>query len=749
MKSRGPSKHASIYLALMVVLVLVADFSLGYLLTRQSKAAFVTLLQTRMLDISNTAAAMIDGDVLKTVTPDDKGTEGYKSIMRALTYFQDNVDLKYIYCVRDMGNGNFTFGLDPTVKDPGEFGSPIVSTDALRKASTGIPAADEKSYEDEWGTFYSAYTPVFDSNGEVAGIVAVDFSAEWYNRQLSILSETSFIVGIVSLLAGGCIVIVIVTKNKKRLALIEGQLSDLKTSLIQEMSSTSTAEDKDGLDASQSIDDRSLDSVGKQIQSMRSELSSQIAHVHGQAYRDGLTGVKSRQAYLEMEESLDKKLSSGETSPFAIVVCDVNELKNINDTLGHKAGDEHIRQACKMICDIFDHSPVYRVGGDEFAVVLTGRDYENRVGLMHELHKRSKNRVGTREAVVSGGLADFVPDQDTHVNEVFERADAAMYKEKALLKSLSATPDNSKIIQMGQDLSFDGKSVFNARKTLLIADDDVVSREKLGDLLADDYDILYASDGAETLDQLHKHTSEVALVILDLHMPNITGREVIKEMQDDEALMAIPVIMLTVDQDAELDCLKLGAMDFVPKPYPNIEIVKTRIAKCIELSVNRDLVKYTQQDKLTGLLNYDYFIRYVNIFDQQKQNVVMDAVVCDINKFRLINRQYGHQSGDLVLRNIGIGIKQLARKTGGFGCRKGGDLFLLYCPHQDGYEQMAHEFIEDMLVEEDTKDKVELRFGVFVDARREPNVEERFACAKIAADGPADESDKMVRFYTI
>jgi CheY-like chemotaxis protein len=67
-------------------------------------------------------------------------------------------------------------------------------------------------------------------------------------------------------------------------------------------------------------------------------------------------------------------------------------------------------------------------------------------------------------------------------------------------------------------------------------------------------------------------------------MPNMNGMEVLKAMQADEALKNVPVIVLTVDHDAELECLKLGAMDFIPKPYPDIEIVKARIEKCIELS---------------------------------------------------------------------------------------------------------------------------------------------------------------------
>ena len=126
--------------------------------------------------------------------------------------------------------------------------------------------------------------------------------------------------------------------------------------------------------------------------------------------------------------------------------------------------------------------------------------------------------------------------------------------------------------------------IIRARRRILIADDIETNRELLGDVLAADYDVLYACDGVEALDLLQKHRGEISLLILDLIMPNMNGREVLRRMQADETLRDIPVIVLTVDQQAELECLKLGAMDFIPKPYPDMEIVKARIAKCIALS---------------------------------------------------------------------------------------------------------------------------------------------------------------------
>ena len=164
----------------------------------------------------------------------------------------------------------------------------------------------------------------------------------------------------------------------------------------------------------------------------------QLGVVREIASRDALTGVKSRHAYQEKERELDEQIGNRTAGDFGIVVCDLNGLKLINDEFGHKAGDERIRQASRVICELFAHSPVYRNGGDEFVVYLAGRDYEERAQLMQALHDRSVANIETGDVVVSGGLAVFDRNADARLRPVFDRADAAMYKEKQLLKGMGA-----------------------------------------------------------------------------------------------------------------------------------------------------------------------------------------------------------------------------------------------------------------------------------------------------------------------
>ena len=149
---------------------------------------------------------------------------------------------------------------------------------------------------------------------------------------------------------------------------------------------------------------------------------------------DILTGTRNKTAYRETEKTLQQMIDEG-SGAFGIVICDINDLKLVNDTEGHNAGDRCIKAACRLICRIFAHSPVFRVGGDEFAVVLKEQDYRNRLSLHAALKEKvqENNRIGARP-VVASGLAEYEPDTDRRVADVFNRADARMYEDKTELK---------------------------------------------------------------------------------------------------------------------------------------------------------------------------------------------------------------------------------------------------------------------------------------------------------------------------
>jgi GGDEF domain-containing protein len=102
-----------------------------------------------------------------------------------------------------------------------------------------------------------------------------------------------------------------------------------------------------------------------------------IGQISKKAYKDDLTGVGNKAAYTSAAEKLNQDIAKG-TAGFAIVMMDINNLKYVNDNFGHEKGDDYIRGCCTMMCEVYKHSPVFRVGGDEFVAVLQNEEYVNR-----------------------------------------------------------------------------------------------------------------------------------------------------------------------------------------------------------------------------------------------------------------------------------------------------------------------------------------------------------------------------------
>ena len=147
---------------------------------------------------------------------------------------------------------------------------------------------------------------------------------------------------------------------------------------------------------------------------------------------DALTGVKNRHAYLDAIERLDDQDAEGENREYAVTILDVNDLKRVNDTEGHKAGDRHLQDACKFICKVFKHSPVFRIGGDEFAVISQGDDYDNIDGLISRMAELNEEAIRDGGIIIACGMARR--EGDATAAEVVERADLQMYDNKSELK---------------------------------------------------------------------------------------------------------------------------------------------------------------------------------------------------------------------------------------------------------------------------------------------------------------------------
>ncbi|MBR0341898.1 MAG: EAL domain-containing protein [Oscillospiraceae bacterium] len=286
----------------------------------------------------------------------------------------------------------------------------------------------------------------------------------------------------------------------------------------------------------------------------------------------------------------------------------------------------------------------------------------------------------------------------------------------------------------------------NRRRLILIVDDEQVNRELLGMIASTEFDILYAANGIEALDIIRKNVYTLSLVILDLMMPEMDGFEVLKTMQSHEEMAHIPVIILTSDKDAEVQSLKLGAADFIIKPFHSPEVILARIERTIELSEDRFIIQTTERENLTGLLTKEYFFRYADQYDRFHPEDSMDAVALDIIHFHMINEMYGRNVGDEILIHFARFLREEIIGNKGLACRLDADRFLLYLPHieedyQDFLDRINRAF--DVFVDIN----VRVRCGIYANADKELEIEKQFDRALHAVSTVKDRYDEFYALY--
>ena len=152
-------------------------------------------------------------------------------------------------------------------------------------------------------------------------------------------------------------------------------------------------------------------------------------------FKDSLTGVKNKSAYSNTEKKMNALIKENICEDFSVFVFDLNDLKKINDNFGHDEGDKYIRSGSSLICKTFKHSPVFRIGGDEFACILKDSNYENRVQLKNQIKEQVEYNKQHGGVVIAVGSADYVPNKDNCLLDVFKRADKEMYEDKKRLKN--------------------------------------------------------------------------------------------------------------------------------------------------------------------------------------------------------------------------------------------------------------------------------------------------------------------------
>lgn len=458
------------------------------------------------------------------------------------------------------------------------------------------------------------------------------------------------------------------------------------------------------------------------------------------ARRDELTGIKNKTAYHELEEEMQKEIDENRCDAFAIAICDINDLKIINDTRGHKAGDDYIVYASRMICKIFAHSPVFRVGGDEFVVVLKDEDYDNRDDLLIRIRKQVMQYLESGEGViVACGLSEYNKNADRSVSDVFERADALMYdnkkelKEKSILKETFAAkggnyvtiPENRK---KRLDEVFKALSVVSEGTFVYVCDMKYdLSRwsksavETYG--LPSEY--MYGA-GDIWEERIHPEDREVySLGINDI----FTGSSYNHDMQ-----------YRAMKKNGEYDFCNCHGF-----------VIKDRDGKMeYFIGTIKTLGVQGNQDSLTGFRNQYGFFEDLRQAIEKKREIVVFQV--GINKFSEINEVYGYKFGNIVLQKVAKIIKEYIGNNGNV-YRMDGTKFAIistvFTPYQMNvdYEKFRNFFRGKFYVDDRC---VPLEFSSAAVSVNEFDVDDQtvYACLNFAFDeSKRNKKGDMVEFY--
>lgn len=435
------------YFILICVAMIVATVFIGVTLTIKSANFLKELTRNNMASLSDTASIVLDGDEIKTLTAEDapltseddewkEPSDLYKKTAKLLLDIQKkqkDESIKYIYLIR-YESGKFVFILDPDPEEPAYYGKEVVYTASQDIAWAGTSAVDSESYEDEWGKYYTAWSPVKDSSDQVVAIVGVDFDSVWFSKQIHNNTPIIIVCSFVLLAVGISVTLAFTANMRKRFIKLNEEMTalsdDLETIFDEidgiERTSEENPADYDGLDF--------MTYLNKKTADMKQRLKDHMEYMQQQANTDYLTKVGNVRAYFEHKDLIKKEIADG-TADFALAMFDINGLKLANDTLGHECGNFLIRSTANIIQKVFSDNKVYRVGGDEFIVIISGvkdRDICKMFGFVDkELENlNAENNKFNITLSVSKGYAVFMKDKDTTYKDVFNRADQHMYQDK-------------------------------------------------------------------------------------------------------------------------------------------------------------------------------------------------------------------------------------------------------------------------------------------------------------------------------
>ncbi len=406
-----------------------------------------TVLAERAADIMTIG---IDPDKAEEYIKLNYSMEEYRHIAENLKILKDSFDeilYMYVYIIGPEG-GRTVFDICDDPDEPGyvyEFDDIFVPYIEDLCAGKEIPVLT--GYTD-YGYLLTYTRPVFDSRGNYAYTIFLDFSMDKLHEE-----NVSFIISLILILGAAMLLILVL-----HILIINRILIKPLSDMTECISSFKYSDEEDRFRNLRSLEELKVD-TGDELETLyRAFVSAEkdtfyyimnfniakadiqdkdetIANISDKARRDSLTGVGNKTAWVEASSEENRRIKAG-NDEFAVLMLDINNLKYVNDTFGHGHGDEYIRGCCRILCETFKSSPVFRIGGDEFVTIVKNEDYvkrEERVESLREKYEKSfsgEDKKPWERYSASIGIAVYSEEKDSSIEDVFKRADNEMYESK-------------------------------------------------------------------------------------------------------------------------------------------------------------------------------------------------------------------------------------------------------------------------------------------------------------------------------
>lgn len=421
-------------------------------------------------DVLNYVAREIDGDDLQECMRTGKKSAKYNELQNLTNDLKETHKLEFLYIIQPLsenppdnmmdvlaaytqaGKAAGTDGLTDLGKYTGDFYPPDVARNYIARMDKN-PEVTFFPNDTEFGNIYTAIRPIFNSSGEPIAVLCADVLIDEITDGKIRFVKMSVAIAII---AGLFLVAISSHWLRKRIAEPILRIKNSATSFAERSHGVKDLDVLNFEDPQISTNDE-LEDLAEAISSMCIDMKSytaqlilsykrmnvlkeKVTKMHNMAHHDALTGAGNKAAYENTIKRMDWDILAGKAK-FAIVMMDLNYLKKVNDTFGHECGNLYIINMYKLLKEFFEAKYIFRVGGDEFALILQNKDYDDAMPKLNAFKKKISELMNNSDLEpwerisVASGIAFYNSHNHEEALDVFKEADKIMYEEKKRMKA--------------------------------------------------------------------------------------------------------------------------------------------------------------------------------------------------------------------------------------------------------------------------------------------------------------------------